>query len=101
MTCAGNGNTFVISGSAESLNITSGDKIQIVGDSNVYNIIATSGTSINISSSVSFPSGSEFYIYHKLRTTDNQKIDGYPPIPLTSDWEKLTVVSDGVGWLIV
>ena len=100
MTCAGNGNKFTTSADVQSLNLTSGDRIQIVGDSNVYNIISASGTSINVSSSISFPSGSEYYIYHQLRTTNNQKIDN-SLITLTSDWAKLKVVSDGIGWLIV
>ena len=100
MTCAGNGSTFTIEGNVESLDIIPGDKIQIVGDSNVYNIVYASGVSINVSSSISFPSGSEFYIYHKLRTTGNQKIDNYLA-PLTGDWEKLKIVSDGIGWLTV
>ena len=101
MRCIGIGNKFDITGNVESLSITEGDMIQIVGDTNVYTIISASGTTINVSPIVSFPLGSEFYIYHKIKTTYNERYDGDTNIVLTGNWEKIKLVSDGIGWLVI
>lgn len=101
LTCTGVGSKFVMSGDASSLNLIAGDRIQIVGDVNVYTVISVSGVDVNVSSSVSFASGSSFYLYHQIKTSLSETIDGTTDSPMITAYENKTIVSDGSNWIII